>query len=170
MVAPNKTHSSKTAVVICRSIISLSQQHLLYDSSIRSTTSWSSLYVEEGLQMRRKRPRRNRSGQVRVSRTKACRADESWSIDFMSDQLLDGRRFRILTLVHNFSRECLAVQAGHRLAGDHVVASLEDVCRERGFPETIRVDNGPEFISRSLDWWAYWNGVKTRLQPAREWR
>ena len=117
------------------------------------------LYVEEGLQMRRRRPRRNRSCQVRSTRPTASRFNESWSMDFMADQLFTGQRFRILTLVDNFSRESLAIRAGQRLTGDHVVETLEEVCRHRGFPDTIRVDNGPEFISRSLEWWAYWNKV-----------
>ena len=118
------------------------------------------IYKEEGLQMRRKRPRRHRSCQVRVERPRATRTNESWSMDFMADQLFDGRRFRLLTLVDNFTRESLAVEVGQRLTGDHVVQVLEGVTRSRGVPQTIRVDNGPEFISRSLDLWAYWNGVQ----------
>ena len=78
----------------------------------------------------------------------------------MADQLFDGRRFRLLTLVDNFSRESLSIRVGQRLTGDQVVAVLEEVTRNREKPNTIRVDNGPEFISKSLDWWAYFNGVK----------
>jgi putative transposase len=81
-------------------------------------------------------------------------------MDFMADQLFTGQRFRILTLVDNFSRESLAIRAGQRLTGDDVVQTLEGVVRERGKPNTIRVDNGPEFVSKSLDLWAYWNGVQ----------
>jgi len=117
------------------------------------------LYVEEGLQMRRKRPRRNRSCQIRITRPQAKRTNESWSMDFMADQLFDGQRFRLLTLVDNFSRESLAIRVGQRLTGDDVVEVLEQVKEHRGVPESIRVDNGPEFISKSLDWWAYFNKV-----------
>ena len=79
----------------------------------------------------------------------------------MSDQLNSGRRFRLLTLVDNFSRESLAIQAGQRLTGDDVVQILKQVTQQRGaHPETIRVDNVPEFILKSLDLWAYWNRVK----------
>jgi putative transposase len=81
-------------------------------------------------------------------------------MDFMSDQLVGGQRFRLLTLVDNHSRESLAIEVGQRLTGDHVVRVLEQVAAERGKPRSIRVDNGPEFISRSLDLWAYFNGVK----------
>lgn len=118
------------------------------------------IYKEEGLQMRRKRPRRNRSCQVRVPRPTATKSNECWSMDFMADQLFNGQRFRILTLVDNFTRESLAIRSGKRLTGDHVVTILEEVTKRRGKPETIRVDNGPEFISKSLDWWAYFNKVK----------
>ena len=114
------------------------------------------LYIEEGLQMRRKRPRRNRSCQVRVTRPKASCTNESWSMDFMSDQLFDGKRFRLLTLVDNFSRESLAIRVGTRMTGDDVVAALERVKEVRGCPQSIRVDNGPEFISKSL-----WNAPKS---------
>ena len=64
-----------------------------------------------------------------------------------------------LLLVDNFTRESLAIQVGQRLTGDDVVAVLERVQADRGKPQSIRVDNGPEFISKSLDWWAYFNQV-----------
>jgi putative transposase len=85
-------------------------------------------------------------------------------MDFMSEQLFDGRRFRLLTLVDNFTRESLAIRVGQRLTGDIdidvVVAVLEAVRkRRRATPKSIRLDNGPEFISKSLDWWAYFNKV-----------
>ena len=78
----------------------------------------------------------------------------------MADQLFQGRRFRILTLVDNFSRESLGIRVGQRLTGDDVVKVLEAVTAERRKPRTICVNNGPEFISKSLDWWASFNGVK----------
>jgi putative transposase len=81
-------------------------------------------------------------------------------MDFMADQLVGGHRFRLLTLVDNHSRESLAIEVGQRLTGDDVVRVLEQVTAHRGKPCAIRVDNGPEFVSRSLDLWAYFNGVK----------
>ena len=105
------------------------------------------IYKEEGLQMRRKRPRRNRSCQVRVERAVAREANESWSMDFMADQIFSGQRFRLLTLVDNVTRESLAIQVRQRFTGDDVVAVLEAVTEQRGHPKSIRVANGPEFIS-----------------------
>ena len=90
----------------------------------------------------------------------AQHANDSWSMDFVSDQLVGGQRFRLLTLVDNHSRESLAIEVGQRLTGDDVVQILKGVASQRGKPQTIRVDNGPEFISRSLDLWAYSSGVK----------
>ena len=118
------------------------------------------LYCEEGLTIRSKRPRRHRSSQMRQEHQPTSRLNERWSMDFMAEQLYDGRRLRILTLVDNFSRESLMLQVGRRFTGDHVVAALEDVARERGVPKTIQVDNGPEFISKSLDLWAWSHGVQ----------
>ena len=77
----------------------------------------------------------------------------------MADQLFTGQRFRILTIVDNFSRESLAIHAGQRLTGDDVVKTLEAISKQHGTPKSIRVDNGPEFVSKSLDWWAYFNKV-----------
>ena len=118
------------------------------------------LYLEEGLQVRTKTPQRRKSCQVRGERPSATKTNESWSMDFMADQLFDGRRFRLLTIVDNFSRESLAIRAGQRLTGDDVVGALDEILATRAAPQSIRVDNGPEFVSRSLDWWAYFNGVK----------
>ena len=118
------------------------------------------LYREEGLGIRRRTPRRRKSAQVRQERELAQSPDESWSMDFMADQLFSGERFRLLTIVDNFSRESLAIRVGQRLTGDHVVEVLEQLAAQRRVPQAIRVDNGPEFISKSLDWWAYWNRVK----------
>jgi putative transposase len=118
------------------------------------------LYVEEGLQLRSKMPRRHKSCQVRQEQPRAAGANESWSMDFLADQLFTGQRFRILTIVDNFSRESLAIRAGQRLTGDDVVKTLERITERRGTPQSIRVDNGPEFVSKSLDYWAYFNGVK----------
>ena len=77
----------------------------------------------------------------------------------MSDQLYSGRSLRILTLVDNYSRECLTLRVGVSLKGDDVVAVLKEVIQQRGAPRSIRVDNGTEFTSVVMDQWAYWNGV-----------
>ena len=118
------------------------------------------LYKLEGLTMRAKRPRRHVSACRRLLRATASYANESWSMDFMSDELYNGRRIKLLTLVDNFTRESLAIAVADRLGGQGVVEVLMEVVREKGLPKTIRVDNGPEFTSKMLDQWAYLNSVK----------
>jgi putative transposase len=118
------------------------------------------LYREEGLTLRRKRPRRHVSAARRVSKPNATEKNQLWAMDFMSDQLFSGHRFRVLNLVDHFSRESLAMEVGRSLTGGDVVEVLDRVARARGYPRRIRLDNGPEFISRALDRWAYWNKVE----------
>ena len=110
--------------------------------------------------MRPKRPRRHISACRRLERSTANHPNESWSMDFMSDELYNGQRIKLLTLVDNFTRESLAIEVDERLGGHRVAEVLMQVAEERGLPETIRLDNGPEFTSKRLDQWAYLNGVK----------
>ncbi|NIM96807.1 MAG: IS3 family transposase [candidate division Zixibacteria bacterium] len=118
------------------------------------------LYREEGLAMRSKPPRRRRACLKRKLRPLAFEKNECWSMDFMSDQLFDGRRIRVLTIVDNHTRESLAIHVSQRIRGCEVVEVLERAVKEHGKPQTIQVDNGPEFISKDVDLWAYWNHVK----------
>jgi putative transposase len=117
------------------------------------------LYCQEGLGLRKRVPRRRRACLKRELRPQAAEKNECWSMDFMSDQLFDGRRIRVLTLVDNHTRESLAIHVAQRIRGMEVVEVLERVSKEHGKPRTIRVDNGPEFISKDVDLWAYWNHV-----------
>lgn len=118
------------------------------------------LYKEEGLCLRKKLPRRRKACMKREIPSTATRKNECWSMDFMSDQLFDGRRIRLLTIVDNHTRVSLAIHVDQRIRGVKVVEVLEKVVLEHGMPERIQVDNGPEFISRDVDLWAYWNKVK----------
>jgi putative transposase len=118
------------------------------------------IYKQEGLVMRSKRPRRHASACRRMEIPTAHRPNESWSMDFMSDELCNGQRIRLLTLVDNFTRESLAIEVDSSMGGQRVVEVLMKVARERCLPGTIRVDNGPEFTSKRLDQWAYFNGVE----------
>jgi len=118
------------------------------------------LYREEGLGMRKRPPRRRKACLKRKLRPSASEKNECWSMDFMSDQLFDGRRIRLLTIVDNHTRESLAIHVGQRIRGIEVVEVLERIVKEHGKPQAIQVDNGPEFISKDVDLWAYWNHVK----------
>ena len=118
------------------------------------------IYREEGLNLRNKRPRRSKTAAHRQQRPEVTGPHQCWSMDFVSDQLFDGRRFRALTLVDNYSRECLEIEVGQSLKGFDVVAVMQRIKKARGVvPQRIQVDNGSEFISKALDQWAYENGV-----------
>ncbi|WP_394706875.1 IS3 family transposase [Marispirochaeta sp.] len=121
------------------------------------------LYCLEGLNLRRKYSRRKVVSSPRVELPCESRPNESWAMDFVSDQLFDGRRFRSLTLIDSYTRECLAIHVDKTICGSDVVERLEILKSTRGVPESIRVDTGPEFISKALDIWAYQEGVKLQF-------
>lgn len=125
------------------------------------------LYREEGLSLRRKK-RKKRMSHLRVLMDGPERVNHHWSMDFVSDGLYNGRRFRVLTIVDNFSRECPALEVDHSLTGKRVTRVLDRIALTRELPEVITVDNGPEFISKALDLWAFEHGVKLRfIQPGK---
>jgi putative transposase len=118
------------------------------------------IYLEEGLNLRHRRPRRNKAAAHREKHPALTSANECWSMDFVMDALFDGRRFRALTIVDNYSRECLEIEVGQSLKGEDVVRVMERMKLIKGaVPQRIKVDNGSEFISKALDKWAYANDV-----------
>ena len=117
------------------------------------------VYTEEGLALRRKRPWRHVTAVHREQRRAATARNDIWRMDFVADQLADGRRFRALTVIDMCTRECLAIDIGHGFGGHDVAATLERLRFERGVPQRIHCDNGTEFVSAAMDLWAYTNGV-----------
>lgn len=117
------------------------------------------VYRDEGLSIRARTPRRRRSPQYRAVRPDVTVTNQTWAMDFVSDTLFDGQRFRLLTVVDCFSRESLAIVPRAHFRAAHVVDVLDRLTRERGAPQTIRCDNGPEFAGRMLDQWAYFHHV-----------
>lgn len=118
------------------------------------------LYTEEGLTLRVERPRRHVSaGHRRPPRLVPHVVGRTLSMDFVADQLEDGRRLRMLTVVDLFTRECPVIEAAHRLSGDDVVEVLERLRRAGWQPARIFCDNGSEFAGRLLDLWAYHHQV-----------
>lgn len=117
------------------------------------------LYKELGLQLRNKTPKRRVKAKLREDRTVACAINETWAMDFVHDQLATGRKIRVLTVVDTFSRFSPAVDPRFSYKGEDVVQTLERICKANGYPKTIRVDQGSEFVSRDLDLWAYQKGV-----------
>ena len=110
----------------------------------------------EGLNLRSKRPRRNRAAAHWLERLALTRPHQRWRMYFVADNLFDGRKSRALTTVDNFSRQCLALHVGQSLEGEDVGAVMTRLQQELGVvPARIQVDNIREFISKALDRWAY---------------
>lgn len=118
------------------------------------------LYKEEGLHLSRPSHHWHKSLVRTPDKAIATYPNECWSMDFVSDQLYNGKRFRALTILDIYTRECLAIYADRGIKGEQVSFVLDSIVAQRGLPERIKVDNGPEFISRALDAWAYFNQVK----------
>ncbi|MGI2233157.1 IS3 family transposase [Burkholderia vietnamiensis] len=140
---------------------------LRWVSSAWTSTGWRDnhkrverVYRELGLSLRHKRPRRNKSARRRQPKQSVSAINEIWSMDFVADALFDGRCLRTLTIVDNYTRECLAIEVDGSLRGEHVVAALTRLAHHRPLPRYIKADNGSEFISKALDKWAYENGVE----------
>lgn len=94
--------------------------------------------------------------------------NQSWSIDFMHDALTCGRRFRTFNVVDDFNREALAIEIDLNIPAQRVVRVLDRIVANRGYPATIRTDQGPEFTCRALDQWAFEHNVELRLiQPGK---
>jgi putative transposase len=117
------------------------------------------LYCQESLQLRRRKPKRRVAAKQRNDRMPINGIHDAWAMDFMSDQLYNGQRLRILTIVDAFSKLCPALSVASQYPAADVVRTLDHAVGEYGYPKSIRVDNGPEFISRELDLWAWTHGV-----------
>jgi putative transposase len=102
---------------------------------------------------------RRRCAANRMERLELNAPNQVWSMDFVSGALFNGKKFRALTVVDNHTRECLAIEVGQSLTGNDVAMVLTEIAQGRELPSRIQADNGPEFISISLDKWAYDHGV-----------
>ena len=112
-----------------------------------------------GLQLRNKMPKRKVKAKLRDDRAPASAPNECWSVDFLSDQLFDGRKIRVLSIIDNVSWVSPALDVRMSYRGADVVQTLDRVAAIYGRPKRIRLDNGPEFISKDLDLWAWSRGV-----------
>lgn len=119
------------------------------------------IYQEQGFNLHRRRPKRRVSPSHRLSPVELTEPNQRWAMDFVADELFDGIRIRALTVVDEYSRECLAITVGQGLTSKNVVTTLEGVAMRRGMPQRIKTDNGAEFTSLHYDRWAYENGIVT---------
>lgn len=124
------------------------------------------LYRELGLSVRRRK--RKRVAVVRQPLVSPPGPNVRWSMDFVSDALGSGRRFRGFTVVDDFTRECVALDVAHRFTGRCVAAVLDRAIASRAVPATIVCDNGPEFASQALDQWAHQRGIQLHfIEPGK---
>jgi putative transposase len=130
------------------------------------------LWRQEGLKVRSKSRKRRRLGSSEnaCARRKAERANQVWSYDFVHDLTEAGHQLKLLTVVDEFTREALAIEVGYSFKATDVIAVLERLVSERGAPEFIRSDNGPEFIAVAVTAWLAKNGSSTAfIQPGAPW-
>lgn len=125
------------------------------------------LYREEGLVLRKRR-RQRAASVTRLPLSSPAKANERWSMDFVSDSLATGRGFRTLNIVDDYTRECLAIEVDTSLTGERVARVLDRLIEVGRKPQIIVLDNGPEFTSKALDAWATRNKVQLRfIDPGR---
>lgn len=129
------------------------------------------LWKELGLGLAKKRPKRKRAAMLKADAVKAERANHIWTYDFVFDRLIGGRQLKMLTLVDEYTRECLAVETARSITSADVRRVLERVCQEKGYPEAIRSDNGSEFIGASVGDWLTAKGIKRLFsEPGKPWQ
>ncbi len=146
---------------------------------LRSTAGWvvNDKRVErvrrrEGLKVPSRQPRRGRLWLADGSclRPRAGRPDHVWSHDFVEDRTHDGPKYRMLNVVDEFTRECLAIRVGRKLKATDVIDVLSDLFILRGVPEYVRSDNGPEFVAEAVQEWVTAVGAKTAyIAPGSPW-
>jgi putative transposase len=125
------------------------------------------LYREEGLVLRIRR-RKKLASLLRTEIPRPEYANNIWSMDFMRDNLSDGRTIKLLSVVDEYTRKCFRIEVDTSINGVRVSRILSEISQKEELPQIIIIDNGPEFISNALDAWAYNRGVKlTFIRPGK---
>jgi len=128
------------------------------------------IWKEEGLQVPRRRPRKRRQGPKGEVVRKAQYKDHVWSYDFVEDSTEGGKKLRFLTVVDEFTRECLAIEIGLSFGAREVIECLEWLYLTRGVPGYIRSDNGPELVAKAVQEWLEEKGCRTiYIEPGSPW-
>ena len=129
------------------------------------------LWKQQNLSLPKKRPRKMRAKATIGIIPKVTRDNQIWTYDFVFDQSLSGKSLKMLTLIDEFTRECLAVEVGVSITSERVRQILQRVCFEKGMPEVIRSDNGSEFIGKAVGDWLEKNGIKPLfIEPGKPWQ
>jgi len=131
------------------------------------------LWRQEGLLVPQKRMKRRRigTGENGIVRRRATRKNEVWGMDFVQDRTVDGRPFRMLVVLDEYTRECLAIEVHRHLRGEDIVTVLDELTAIRGAPAHIRSDNGPEMISKAVKAWCEESGTGALyIDPGSPWQ
>jgi len=124
------------------------------------------IYQANNLQVRSKR--RKKITRERIPLSAPMYPNERWSMDFVSDSFSDGRKFRVLNIVDDYTKEAVAMVVDTSISGRRICRELDQICLIQGKPKSFTTDNGPEFTSNALDEWTYSNGVKLDfIQPGK---
>ncbi len=173
--------SAPTKRQVHRQIVALSQAHPRYGyrrvtALLRragqeiNTKQVQRVRRQEGLQVSRKQRKLRRLGLSTAERQRASHANHVWSWDFVEDQTENGTRFRVLTLIDEHTRECLAVHGDWSIRAVDVITVVEAAMARYGMPEHLRSDNGPEFIAYAIQDWLKGRNVKTiYITPGSPW-
>ena len=128
------------------------------------------IWTQEELRVPRKRRRRRRGTPVWERPNPATKPNEVWSYDFVADLTLYGQKLKMLTVVDEFTRECLEIRVEKRMGSREVLETLDELITERGAPSYTRSDNGPEFIASKLEMWLREKGVvPLHIEPGSPW-
>lgn len=156
----------------------LAQQHLRWGFKKMNTVlqkredGWNHkriyrVYCEMKLNLRIK-PRKRLPSREKVSLSQPQHANESWSIDFMSDSLMNGKAIRTMNILDDYNREVIWIEVRHSFPAEQMTKILDQVAEWKGYPKQIRSDNGPEFIARHTAQWAQEHGVRwVFIQPGK---
>ena len=178
-----KVTDQETEKALIRKMLELARQHPRYGyrriTALLRQEGWpvnrkrvQRLWREQGLKVPQKQSKRRRLGShdQGSQRKRAEQINQVWSYDFVMDQTEDGRRLKMLPIVDEYTRECLEIEVSRSLTAEDVVAVLGRLFVERGEPEYIRSDNGPEFIAEVVKQWLQKSAVKTLyIEPGSPW-
>jgi putative transposase len=129
------------------------------------------LWKSEKLALPSRKPRKARAKSTVGIMPMAEKANQVWTYDFVFDQSLSGKSLKMLTLIDEYTRECLAVEVGVSITSERVKQVLQKVCLEKGFPEMLRSDNGSEFIGQAVNNWLSANEIKPLfIEPGKPWQ
>ncbi len=164
--------------LIKQELLALVEQHTrhgfwkLYPMLRRAGFSWNNkrvyrIYCELKLNLRKK-PKKRLPSREKLSLVQPEQTNTCWSLDYMSDALMSGRRFRTANVIDDCNREALGIRAGFSLPAERVTEFLDEIAARRGYPNQLRVDNGPENISSVMVNWARIHGVTIQyIQPGK---